>query len=94
VQIVDLLLKDNVIDKIIWKHNVTEREVRQVFNNNPHIRFIEKGRIKGEDLYSALGRTDGGRYLSIFFILKKDKQALIVTARDMKENERKKYAKK
>lgn len=55
---------------------------------------MEKGRVKGEDLYSALGRTDGGRYLSVFFILKENKQALVITARDMKESERRRYAKK
>jgi hypothetical protein len=94
VKIIDILLKDDVIDKLIWKHNISELELRQVFNNQPNIRFIEKGKIKGEHLYVASGRTDAGRYLLIFFIMKKNKNALIVTARDMKERERRKYAKK
>jgi hypothetical protein len=94
VKIIDILLKDDVIDKLIWKHNISELELRQVFNNQPNIRFIEKGKIKGEHLYVASGRTDAGRYLLIFFITKKNKNALIVTARDMKERERRKYAKK
>jgi uncharacterized DUF497 family protein len=42
----------------------------------------------------ASGRTDAGRYLLIFFIMKKNKRALMVTARDMTDRERKKYAKK
>ena len=94
MKIIDLLLNDDVIDKLIWKHNISELELRQVFNNQPNIRFIEKGKIKGEHLYVASGRTDAGRYLLIFFIMKKNKNALIVTARDMKERERRKYAKK
>ena len=94
MKIIDILLKDDVIDKLIWKHNISELEVRQVFNNQPNIRFIEKGKIKGEHLYVASGRTEAGRYLLIFFIMKKNKNALIVTARDMKERERRKYAKK
>ena len=94
MKIIDILLKDDVIDKLIWKHNISELELRQVFNNQPNIRFIEKGKIKGEHLYVASGRTDAGRYLLIFFIMKKNKNALIVTARDMKERERRKYAKK
>ena len=94
MQIIDILLKDYVIDKLIWKHNVSEIEVRQVFNNQPQIRLIEKGKVKGENLYVAGGETDGGRYLLVFFILKKNKMALIVTARDMTDRERRKYAKR
>ncbi len=94
MKIIDLLLNDNVIDKLIWKHNISELEVRQLFNNQPKIRFIEKGKIKGEHLYVASGRTDAGRYLLVFFIMKKNKKALIVTGRDMTERERRKYAKK
>jgi uncharacterized protein len=93
VKIIDLLLNDNVIDKLIWKHNISELEVRQLFNNQPNIRFIEKGKIKGEHLYVASGRTDAGRYLLVFFIMKKNKKVLIVTGRDMTERERRKYAK-
>jgi hypothetical protein len=94
MQILDLILKNNVIDKLTWKHNISEIELRQVFNNHPQMRLIEKGKIKGENLYAASGRTDAGRYLLIFFILKKNRKALIVTARDMTERERRKYAKK
>ena len=94
MKIIDLLLNDNVIDKLIWKHNISELEVRQLFNNQPNIRFIEKGKIKGEHLYVASGRNDAGRYLLVFFIMKKNKKALIVTGRDMTERERRKYAKK
>jgi len=68
--------------------------LRQVFNNEPKIRRIEKGKIKGEDLYVALGRTDAGRYLVVFFIMKTSKEALVVTARDMTEKERRRYEKK
>ena len=94
MEIVDILLGNEVLDKIIWKHNVSELELRQVFNNQPSIRFMEKGKVKGENLYVALGKTDAGRYLSIFFIMKKSKKALIVTARDMTERERRRYGKK
>jgi uncharacterized DUF497 family protein len=94
MRIKDLLLKGYVIDKLAWKHNILELELRQVFNNEPKIRMIEKGKIKGEDLYVALGRTDAGRYLVVFFIMKTSKEALIVTARDMTEKERRRYEKK
>jgi len=94
MRIRDLLLKGYVIDKLLWKHHISELELRQVFNNEPKVRKIEKGKIKGEDLYVALGRTDAGRYLVVFFILKTSKEALIVTARDMTEKERRRYEKK
>jgi len=94
MEIVDILLRNQVLDKIIWKHNISEFELRQVFNNQPSIRFMEKGKVKGENLYVALGKTDAGRYLSVFFIMKKSKKALIVTARDMAERERRRYGKK
>jgi uncharacterized DUF497 family protein len=93
MEILDIILIDDVLDKIIWKHNISELELRQVINNQPNIRFMEKGKVKGENLYVALGKTDAGRYVSVFFIMKKNKKALVVTARDMTERERRKYAK-
>ena len=54
----------------------------------------EKGRIEGEHLYIALGRTNAGRFLAVFFIKKLNNKALIITARDMKKQERKRYEKK
>jgi uncharacterized DUF497 family protein len=63
-------------------------------NNKPKIRFVEKGGRKGEDVYMALGQTDAGRYLAVLFIYKKTKEALIMSARDMANKERKQYGKK
>lgn len=59
--------------------------------NRPHVRFSEKGHRPGENLYAALGTTDEGRYLTVFFVHKSDKRALIVSARDMTPVERKRY---
>jgi len=50
--------------------------------------------VEGEHLYNALGKTVAGRLLSVFFIRKLGSKALIVTARDMNESERKRYGKK
>jgi hypothetical protein len=60
----------DVVDKISWKHHVTTDEVEEVLNRSPIYRFIEMGDVEGEDLYAALGRTEGGRYLTIFFVYK------------------------
>jgi uncharacterized DUF497 family protein len=83
-----------VVDKLAFKHHVEPDEVEQVFNNKPKIRFIEKGERKGEEVYMALGRTDAGRYLAVLFIYKKTKEALVLSARDMADKERKQYGKK
>lgn len=94
MEISDLIIFPEILDKLIWKHNVTEGEVRQVFLDAPKYRFVEKGRYEGEHLYLALGVTDAGRYMVIYFVYKKRRKAFIVTARDMTEKERRKYAKK
>ena len=94
MKIAEVLILPTTLDKIIWKHQVNEAEVRQVFCHQPMIVFLEKGRVKNEHLYAALGQTNSGRYLTIFFIHKINKNALVVTARDMNPKERKRYAKK
>lgn len=55
---------------------------------------IERGRLKGEDVYVAYGRTETGRYLAVFFIHKQSGDALILSARDMDEKERTRYRQK
>jgi hypothetical protein len=36
-------------------------------NGPSHFRFVEKGHRRGENVYSAMGQTSGGRYLIVFF---------------------------
>jgi uncharacterized DUF497 family protein len=62
--------------------------------SKPKFRFVEKGEQEGENLYLALGQTDAGRHLAVFFIHKKTKDALILSARDMVEKERRMYGRK
>ena len=83
-----------IVEKIIVKHRITQDEVREVLRNSSHFRFVEKGHRQGENLYSAVGQTDGGRYLIVFFVRKKTQQVLIISARDMKPSERRNYEKK
>ena len=83
----------DVVDKLLWKHNVTTDEVEEVFDSSPRYRFIESGDVDGEDLYSALGQTESGRYLTVYFVRKKTEEALVVSARDMTTRERKTYGK-
>jgi uncharacterized DUF497 family protein len=66
-------------------------EVDEVLFDNPFYRKIQKGHIPGEDLYAAMGQTENGRYLIVFFIYKSTCEALILSARDMDNKERRQY---
>lgn len=84
----------HIVDKLAAKHQVTQDEVEEVFFNEVKYRFVETGHRAGEDLYAALGQTDAGRYLIVFFIYKSGNAALIVSARDMDQKERRRYERK
>jgi uncharacterized DUF497 family protein len=73
------------------KHGVETDEVEQVLFSKPHVRLFEKGHIKDENLYTAYGQTQTGRYLIVFFVLKNSTAALPISARDMTRSERKYY---
>lgn len=81
-------------DKIIRKHDVFPDEVEEVFLNRPRYFFQQKGRVADEDLYLALGQSDSGRYLVVLFILKSSRRALVISARDMNQAERRRYGRK
>ena len=91
MKIREIIWLEDIIEKINRKHNVTQEEVMEVLNNKPSFRWVEKGHRKGEDVYAALGQTNEGRYLIVFFVYKGKGKALIVTARDMTKSERRFY---
>jgi uncharacterized DUF497 family protein len=95
MQIDSIVCPEHIEEKLESKHSVTCREARQVLLNEPRIRFVEKGYTEGDDVYVALGQTFGGRYLSAFFVYKPvEKTAIIISARDMSDKERKAYGRK
>jgi uncharacterized DUF497 family protein len=94
VRIEAIIWLDAIIEKLAVKHRVDPDEVEEVLRGRPKFRFVEKGDRKGEDVYLALGRTDAGRYLAVLFIYKPSAQALVLSARDMADKERKLYARK
>jgi hypothetical protein len=83
----------DVVEKIAHKHGVETHEVEEVISGKSMFRLAQKGRREAEDVYLALGQTQAGRYLSVFFICKKTKEALILSARDMARKERRYYEK-
>jgi uncharacterized DUF497 family protein len=84
----------DVVEKLWQKHTVHPREAEQVFSNTAQFRFVERGYREGEDVYSALGQSLGGRYLIVFFVYKQDRRALVVSAREMTTTERRRYERK
>ena len=80
-------------EKIVAKHDVRPAEVEELLRSRPHIRSVRKGYRRGEDVYAAMGRTNDGRLLIVFFIRKLSADVLIISARDMDGKERRLYEK-
>lgn len=91
--ITGILWLQKIAEKLADKHHIAKDEVEQVFVNKPQYRFLERGKIDGEDVYSAYGRTNAGRYVTVIFILKFGNHSLVISARDMDKKERKQYGK-
>jgi uncharacterized DUF497 family protein len=94
MRIVDISWLPHVVDKLAWKHGVTPEEVDDILFGQPLFRKVQKGHIVGEDLYAALGQTEGGRYLIVLFVYKSSREALIISARDMDDTERRIYGRR
>ncbi len=92
IDIADIRILD--VEKLIRKHAVYDFEVEEILWGNARFFFAEKGNVEGEDVYRALGQTEAGRYLVVFFIYKRDGAALVTSAREMTPKERKRYGKK
>ena len=94
MRIAGILWLDQVVDKLASKHSVETYEVEELLSNQPKFRFAAKGDRPGEDVYLGLGQTDGGRFLVVYFIYKRTKEALILSSRDMEHKERRIYERK
>ncbi len=92
MRIEEVIWKEQFINKLEQKHQISTEEAEQVLFGQPHIRWVKKGIVKGEDLYAAYGQAEGGRYVIVFFI-KKELAALPISARDMSEREKNYYDK-
>lgn len=88
MKIISFIWLEDIVEKLEVKHNVFPEEIEEVFDNKPKIMKMNKGHFRGEDVYRALGQTQAGRYLAIFFIHKLTHEALILSARDMDGKEK------
>ncbi len=91
IRINRIIWKETFVEKIISKHHVTMFEVEEILYSKKKVYRVAKGDVSGEDVHMALGKTSAGRYLSVFFILKKDNSVLPISARDMDSKERRQY---
>lgn len=91
MQIDEIIWLQQFVEKLAIKHGVEKTEVEEVLSNRPRFLFVSKGNRAGEDVYSAMGQTDAGRYLIVFFIRKSNRRALIISARNMTRTERRNY---
>ena len=67
MEIQDIIWLDVFVEKIWRKHRVLIEEVEEAFYGSPEIRFIEKGDVKGENVYAAMGRSRAGRRINFFY---------------------------
>ena len=81
MKIKSLIWLDEIVDKLARKHHVNQDDVREVLQNRPHFRFVEKGHRPEENVYAALGQTESGRYLIVFFVRKRDGRAIIIISK-------------
>jgi uncharacterized DUF497 family protein len=88
LRLYDVIWNARFAAKIAEKHAVSTDEVEEVLFSGPHVRRLEKGKVKGEHLYVAYGQTSAGRYLVVFFIGKPRGSMLPISARDMTDAER------
>ena len=93
VKITGFIWLDRFVEKLVVKHTVTVEEVEELFANRTELRVkrVSRGRHRDEHVYRALGRTWTGRYLVVFFILKRTGEALVISGRDMDKKERRSH---
>ena len=79
---------DSINEAHIMKKNILPEEVEEVFLENYII-----GNAKNNRMF-ALGRTIEGRYLTVVYEIISKGNIRVITARKMKDTERKYYKKK
>ena len=87
----EIIWKQQFVEKIPLKHQVSIDEVEEVLNSHPFVCKVARGHIDHENIYAAYSQIHNGRYLIVFFIYKKGNKALPISARDMDNKERRYY---
>ena len=93
VKINQVIWYEQFVDKLQVKHHVEIDEAEEALQNRRRVRRVKRGHVKGEDVYLALGQTDAGRYLSEYFVYMKTHDAIVISPRDMDDEELAEYEK-
>ncbi len=56
MKIREVIWKEEFVDKLATKHDVSVEEVEDVLDSVPHLRKVGRGKTKGEHVYAALGK--------------------------------------
>jgi|GEM_PF-678731 len=95
MKITELIWLDNVIGKIESKHHCPPTDAIRSLYQQAKGQKDETEDISVERMFIGhLGRQKPGVTEQVFFIHKRTNKALILSARDMDEKERKSYARK
>jgi|SRR3989338_5948146 len=78
------------INKNKKKHNVEYRECEEIFTNNPLVFIEDKQHSQTENRWGALGKTNKGRLLAVYFTIRANK-IRIISARDQGKKDRLAY---
>ena len=78
---------DNANLDHVHRHRVTTTEIAEVFRRP--VTYIAAYN-RGETRYAVVGRTDTGRYLTVFYTWRRDRLR-VVTARDANPRERRRW---
>ena len=91
MQLKEIIWSRESVNKIKQKHNISVAEVEEALFNKPVFRKVQRGEVKGEDIYIAYSRTFDGRHLFVVFIYKLNNTGIVISARDMSPRERRYY---
>lgn len=81
------------IDKNFIKHDVTDKEAEEIFENEPKFILEDEKHSLTEIRYMVWGVTDKDKKLSVFFTIREEK-IRVISARDMHKKERRAYEEK
>jgi len=92
LKIAEIIWKEKFVEKLEVLHPVSTDEVEEIICGTEKFFRMKRGKVKGEDVYRAGGQTEDGRFLTVFFIYKKRRNAALpISAREMDDKERRRY---
>ncbi len=54
MKITGFIWLDDIVQKLLWKHSVTQKEVIELFDNSPRLFFVEKKETQQARMFMSL----------------------------------------